>query len=376
MKSFIVLLLIFWRFDCLSIPYINNVYLQPIGISNWTLTKRLNISCEQCLCEQFTVSYLALNCFANNSCEFFSNFPKSYKLISSNESRIYFLQNQYPNESLCCMPNVTELLLRLQNASPIALNLSFAPSGLGYDPNYPSEAAVVGWWSSPASLWFNPITMTAIENNSLSTSLTVTLYNNEMFTAVDGTPRIHLRNKLTNVYIGNLTYSTLNQVRKIIFINDGQTMIVPTQQNKSVTIFNFYSSSNYSIQGVFALPYSSIHGIAKVNETFFYISTWSDRLILSCKYENLTWTHQILVNGTTTQWGSHLTVDDCGRIWFINTNFGLRIFDSNGLEIGNWNLSLNSTNRIYDLVFLSNYVLLISFIDQHKILRFDPFVSC
>lgn len=107
-----------------------------------------------------------------------------------------------------------------------------------------------------------------------------------------------------------------------------------------------------------------------------YVSSWGDRRIVSCKYENLTWTSNIFVNSTATTAGSHIAVDECERVWFVNTQFGLRIYNSFGVEIANWNMSLSSTNTIYDILLLPNYVLLITYRESKKILRYDPQLTC
>jgi hypothetical protein len=77
-------------------------------------------------------------------------------------------------------------------------------------------------------------------------------------------------------------------------------------------------------------------------------------------------------NGGT---GSHLVVDDCGRVWSILTEFGIRIYDPLGTEIGNWPMS-NSTHIIFDLLFLPNYVLLVTHRQARKIVRYDPQMAC
>ncbi len=77
------------------------------------------------------------------------------------------------------------------------------------------------------------------------------------------------------------------------------------------------------------------------------------------KYENLIGTHKIFVNYAATCSGSHITVDECGRIRFINILFYLRSYDLSNVEITNWNVSLNLTNWIYDILF-PNYVLLVT----------------
>ncbi len=235
----------------MSIPYILDVSLQPFTNTISNTTVRLNSSCQECLCENFisnnSKNYVALNCFLNRTCQFFQSFPLSYTLKSSPGTQLYFLQNQYPNPSQCCMPNITELINRLQNAVPITMNLTFQPSGFGYDEAIPTEAVVIGY--NPGILyWFNPLTTMFIRNESINTSLTITSYNNQTFTAIDGVPTIYIRDKQTNNYLASVTYQILSKIRKLIFINDGQTAVAPTQSNNSVTFLNVNSPINYTLQ--------------------------------------------------------------------------------------------------------------------------------
>lgn len=92
--------------------------------------------------------------------------------------------------------------------------------------------------------------------------------------------------------------------------------------------------------------------------------------------QNSTWTSNLFVNYTVTGSGSFIAVDDCERVWFVNTAFGLRIYNSFGIEIANWNMSASSGDGIYDLLLLPNYILLISHYQQKKVVRYDPQVTC
>jgi hypothetical protein len=145
------------------------------------------------------------------------------------------------------MPNITELLIRLQNATPTVMNLTFQGGAIGYDPANPNEAAVAGF-DQPYLYWFNPVTMTFLRNYSIGDSLTLTVYNNQTFTATDGNPSIFIRDSQTNNYLANITYPTLGEIRKVIFLNNGQTAVVSTQNNLSLTFFNVNSPTNYTMQ--------------------------------------------------------------------------------------------------------------------------------
>ncbi len=124
------------------------------------------------------------------------------------------------------------------------------------------------------------------------------------------------------------------------------------------------------------VPMSEVHGIAKVNDTFLYASSWTPRTIASFKFENSTWTSNIFTNYTITGSGSYVSVDDCGRVWYVNTVFGLVIFDSFGIQIASWNMSASSSDSIYDILFLPNYVLLVSHWQKQKVVRYDPQLTC
>ena len=114
-----------------------------------------------------------------------------------------------------------------------------------------------------------------------------------------------------------------------------------------------------------------------MNDTFFYISSWGDSSIGSYKYENSTWKFTPVVSLATGGGdGSHIAVDECGRVWFVNVAFGLRIYDPSGVKIAEWDMGLSSSNWIYDILLLPNYVLLVTYFHGQKIVKYDPLVTC
>jgi hypothetical protein len=110
---------------------------------------------------------------------------------------------------------------------------------------------------------------------------------------------------------------------------------------------------------------TQVHGIAKVNDTFLYASSWAPRTIASLKYENSIWTNSLFTNYTIAGSGAYIEVDDCGRVWYVDTAFGLVIFDSFGIQIASWNMSANSSDSLYDILFLPNYVLFVTIRKLH-----------
>jgi hypothetical protein len=100
------------------------------------------------------------------------------------------------------------------------------------------------------------------------------------------------------------------------------------------------------------------------------------RSVASYSYENGNWTYRLVVDNQLSSSGSHIAVDDCGRIWFVDIEYGLRIFDSSGTSIGNWSMGLTAANWIYDVLLLPNYVVLVSHYQLSKIYKYDPQVTC
>ena len=67
---------------------------------------------------------------------------------------------------------------------------------------------------------------------------------------------------------------------------------------------------------------------------------------------NTRWNYTVFVNP-----GSHITLDDYGRIWHIIYSYELYVYNSSGIRIASWNISWR-TDSIYDIILLPNYILL------------------
>ena len=123
-------------------------------------------------------------------------------------------------------------------------------------------------------------------------------------------------------------------------------------------------------------PSGNAHGAAKVNDSFFYVSSWGGSSIGSYKYENATWNYKLLVNNTDPDGGSHIAVDECGRVWFLNPAFGLRIYDTGGALLASWNMGGSTSDYIYDILLLPNYVMIVTYWQGKKIVHYDPGLTC
>ena len=98
-----------------QLPFLPNMTLVPE--SNSSSVTLINRSCDECLCES-NASHSILNCFPNNTCQFFVDAPRTYKFQSILNGIVYFPRQILPNASQGCMPNTTDLLNRLNNATP------------------------------------------------------------------------------------------------------------------------------------------------------------------------------------------------------------------------------------------------------------------
>ena len=234
-----------------SVLFVRNVTLKPLNAYQLSTTIRFNMTCDQYLCDLYKSgnmsSYLAFNCFSNYTCQFFTIYPRTYSLPPSPGARLYFLQNRFPDPSTCCMPNTTELLDRLKNATQRIANFSFELAALGYDETEPDQMALIGR-NGTSVHWFHPKTLASIENMSVGdSSMSVAVHNGLVYTALDGTPVLNIHHRLNGILIHSINHSLLGKVRKCIFMNNGTRMIVASQEpTQSLVVFDIHSPANYT----------------------------------------------------------------------------------------------------------------------------------
>ena len=251
MRTHILYLLIaaFVEIEGLSLPFIQNVVLRTIGMQYSNQTQTINGTCAQCLCDVLSdaTDQAALNCFPNNTCQVFPRYPVSYKLQSSAAAQLYFLRGIFPNASRCCMPNITELVHRLMNTTPTVVQLSYEPAAMVYDEARADRAVAIG--RDPGNLyWFNPWNMSFIKNQTINGRFAIALHNNSLFTGIDGTPTVTILNEETLASVANISYSSFSTVRKFLFMNKSQTVMVTTQDKNFVTVLEVISPTQYTVQ--------------------------------------------------------------------------------------------------------------------------------
>ena len=145
------------------------------------------------------------------------------------------------------MPNITEIISRLMNTTPTVVSLSYELGAIGYEEARPDRAVVIG--SGTGDLyWFNPWNMSFIKNQTINSGLTIALYNGSIFTGIDNTPRVYVFNDQSLACVNNKTYPSFNRVRKFLFMNNSQTVMVTTQDNASVTVLDMTSPTQFTVR--------------------------------------------------------------------------------------------------------------------------------
>ncbi|CAF1553457.1 unnamed protein product, partial [Adineta steineri] len=136
------------------------------------------------------------------------------------------------------------------------------------------------------------------------------------------------------------------------------------------------NNTNYTMISTISLNYQTPHGLHRVNDSFFYVVSWDNPSLYAYNYNETTsnWTETLFVNATinSTIYGAHMTIDDCNRRWFTMYNYGIKIYDENGINLGNWYLGAG----YFDTLLLDNYTVILSNSANSKVIRIDPQLQC
>jgi hypothetical protein len=368
-------LFLFVVVNTIQIPFIDNVIFAAISNSSSTLIT--NRTCNQCLCMSYS-SYMALNCFANNTCQLFSTFPRAYKLQSVSLARLYFVQQIFPNASQCCVSNTSYLLDKLNSTAAIYATV-LQPRCIVFDNNgylvtlsqanntivrlYPTNLTIVRQPSSPK---FD------------TTPMTITYYNEAYYVGFDSFILVIDSSVFTILY--NITAPYLDGTRGMIFLNSGQTMLVASTSNNSIIFLNQTTSTskNYNFINKQSVNYSYPHGFWYMNDTYVYLTSWSDSTIYSYAATNIStvWTQNLFLDAkpiATADNGNHLTFDECNRCWYSLGTSGIRIFNNQGAFVANFTQMVSAP---FDTLITDNYVIYISDTGTNKIMRINPNILC
>jgi len=180
--------------------------------------------------------------------------------------------------------------------------------------------------------------------------------------------------------LSNITTPYLQGTRSMIFLDNGQTMVVSATNVNLILFFNRSDnvSKNYSYFYQQSVNYSYPHGLWYVNDTYFYLTSWQNNVIYSYSAINnsLAWKQSLFINASSVASGfngNHLVVDECDRFWFLLGVNGIRIFDNQGVLLGNFTM-INST--IFDAIISDGYVIYLSDTKLNRVSRIDLNIQC
>ena len=359
----------------LQIPFIPNVIIVPL--SNSTSITVTNRTCDQCRCDS-QASYAILNCFPNATCQFFVNAPRSYTVNSTPNAFLYFPRQVIPKASECWMPNTTSLLSQLKNATPTYVPVNKPLCLLLDDHGY----LVTASQSDRTILRFAPNNLTRISQppSPIFSQAPTSLAHRRGAYYVGFDQSISVVDSSNMSAIHNITTVYLSGTRDMIFLNDGQLMIVLSTGNGAILFFNRSSptSYNYDFIGYQYVSCVNPHGLFHVDDTVFYVTSWRDNTVYSySKTGNITrWNETLLFSAwssVSTSSGFHVSVDSSDRYWLSMGTFGVKIFNSQGTLLDSL---YPSGFDIFDTLISDNFVLYLSDQGGYRIIRIDPNVQC
>lgn len=172
----------------------------------------------------------------------------------------------------------------------------------------------------------------------------------------------------------------MNGTRDMIFLNDGDIMVVAATGSRSLAFLKRmnHSSTNYTF--LFTQTFDSMtpHVLWYVNGIFLYVTSWRNNRIYSLTQVNSTfWQENLFIDASSfsnNTVGDHVTIDECNRFWFAMGSAEFVIFDEYGSYLTTYMTS--PTNNVFHVQITENYVLYVSDLGLDQVLRIDPNVSC
>ncbi len=372
-KIFLTLTRLIIPINCVQIPLIRDVIFVPV--SNSTSITVTNSTCTQCLCNASSSQFI-LNCMPNNTCQFFFNFPRTYNIQQLTNARLYFPQGIFPNASQCCMPNLTDLIYKLQTAIP-TYGQVLNPRCLALD----NHGYVVTLSTTNSSIVrFNAATMALIDNTIglFSGPNNLKYYNESYYVGLASSVVVIDSDSLT--VQDTIASTNLSHTRDMMFLNNGNTFVVASTNNNRYVFFNRSSNTSTMYYPMYEQPlnYADPHGLVDINDTFFYGTSWASNTVYSYTaiQNSIQWNQTLLINATPwapTSSGNHIAIDECGRFWFSLSNYGLQVFDSQGAFLANMTIANSS---IFDTIITANYTFYLSDTSSQRIIRIDPNIQC
>ncbi|UJR08005.1 hypothetical protein I4U23_012283 [Adineta vaga] len=358
-----------------QIPYIDNVFLKPGYTSNSTIFNNRTIA--ECLCAS-SLSYPVINWFPNNTCQIFYAFPPTYQIETNVGARLYFPQKIYPNASLCCMPDLNYLLNKLQLATLTLANIS-NPREMIIDQFgfLVTVEMSLNYLRRVDAVTLNTISRTSIQN---SYQMSIAYNQGTYFIAPNNAATMAAIDSANLTTLSNITMTTVKDPRGIIFLNNGQTMVVTSNKNQTLLFFNRTSllPVTYAYTYSQIVQYDSPHGMWYVNDSYFYVTSYNTKSLYGYSKNNTNgkWNEALIVNmSTLTSTGgtTSMTIDECGRFWIPQETNTVFIFSQQGVLLGNYTTPGFSVSF---MKIIDNYIMYLSDCGNNQIMRVNPNIQC
>ena len=276
------------------------------------------------------------------------------------------------------MPNTSFLLDRL-NTAPLTSVSVQSPRRLTLDDH---GYLVTVSYSTKSIVRFSPNNLTRIDLPAspvfTENPFTVAYRNGAYYVGFNYWILVVQSSDMTLLY--NISTPALHGARDIIFLDEGQLMIVISNSNNRLLFFNRSSagSFNYNFTVYQNVLCRNPQGLFYVNDGFFYAIAWSNGTVYA--YAD---------TGNTTSWleklvfssgailaapnGNNVAIDEAGRFWLSLGSYGLQLFHSQGSALGTLQPAGSSA---FDILILDNYVIYFSDSASNRIYRIDPNITC
>ncbi|UJR36669.1 hypothetical protein I4U23_029386 [Adineta vaga] len=274
------------------------------------------------------------------------------------------------------MSNTTDLLNKLLTIIPIYGRI-LNPRCLVFDNHgYLVTISLI----DSTLVQFNATDMTIIDQTNLSFNSSKTLsYNNGNY-FVGFRDRILVIDSENLTEVNNITSTNLIETRDMMFLNNGRTLVVTSTNNKYLLFFNRSSIISTDFYPVYeqSVSYTFPHGLLAINDTFFYATSWAYNTVYSYSAisGNNLWKESLILDGrsiSTWSYGSHITIDDCGRFWYSLGPSGVVIYDKYGSFLG---LLSFPNSMIFATVITDNYIIYLSDEKLNRTIRINPNIQC
>ena len=227
---------------------------------------------------------------------------------------------------------------------------------------------------------YSSLNLTLVDQIPLTQSgaASITFHGDAYYIGTDSS-NIEVVDSNTLLTVNVITHPNISGVRDIIFLGDGQIMVVSSTNNQRILFFNRSNTSsvNYTFAYELSTSYSGPHGLWYVNDSFFYATSWNANSVYSyATVDGVTWNETLFANVNTIVASggvTHVSVDGYERRWMSRGGNTMLIYDSSRVYVGNFTLP---SNGVFDALFIDNCSMYLSDYVGGQIIRLDPHVTC